>query len=119
MSVENIKVQKGTLLEKIVKLQKETIRISNMRVNLEKLEDSIDIQKRLVTPLTEQMNELLVEKKMTLGSAKIESLASESLSKEMVRRNLLKLFAISLIILLVGFSIIIIKDRSRNFSRKK
>jgi len=117
--VENIKVQKGTLLEKIVKLQKETIRISNMRVNLEKLEDSIDIQKRLVTPLTEQMNELLVEKKMTLGSAKIESLASESLSKEMVRRNLLKLFAISLIILLVGFSIIVIKDRSRNFSRKK
>tara|TARA_A100001037_G_scaffold302896_1_gene335654 strand:+ start:14030 stop:15547 length:1518 start_codon:yes stop_codon:yes gene_type:complete len=117
--VENIKVKKENLLEKIAKLQRETVKISNMRVNLEKLEDSIELQKRLVTPLTEQMNELLVEKKMTSGSAKIESLASEYLSKEMVRKNLLKLFAISLIILLVGFSIIVIKDRSRNFSREK
>jgi len=117
--IEKNEIQRKILLAKTRNLQKQIGTISDLRSKLSRIKDYIEVHKRLVLPLREQINQLFVERSMPADTARIVSFAYESLMKKNVRRNFLKSFVMSLIILLVGFSIIVIKDRSQNFSRKK
>ena len=115
--VENNKVRKENLMAKIIILQEETEKISKMQIKIDKIKDDIKIQKRLVSPLKDQLNQLFVESTLFSSTAKIESLAYESLSKKLIHREFLKLFMISFIFFFIGFCLLFIKDKYQNYSK--
>ena len=114
VTVQKNEIQRKLLLAKTKNIQKQIGTIRALRSTLSRLIDSIEIQKRLVLPLREQINQLFVERSTSAYSARIVSYAYESLSQKKVNINFMKILAVSLIIFLVGFCLLFVRDRYQN-----
>ena len=114
VTVQKNEIQRKLLLAKTKNIQKQIGTIRALRSTLSRLIDSIEIQNRLVLPLREQINLLFDERSTSAYSARIVSYAYESLSQKKVNINFMKILAVSLIIFLVGFCLLFVRDRYQN-----